>query len=119
MATRKKGPTTVSEFVVYVVFPTGGKEYVYKCNLPNIVQGSVVVANGTQVRVVRTGDHDERATRFVQGLEAVEKEERMKELLKELNSIAVREEALIRFGKLKTPHAKIMLAELKKLMGVK
>lgn len=115
MAPRKKNAPFV-EHVVYVVYPSSSKEYAYKCNIPGIVQGSRVVANGTVVSVVRTASHDDRATRYVSDVSVVEREDAIKQLMVELNKIAVREESLIRYGKLKTPHAKKMLNELKSLL---
>lgn len=52
-------------FVVYVTYPNSLKEYCYLCDIPGIVQGNTVMANNTQVKVIRTADSDPRATKYI------------------------------------------------------
>lgn len=56
-------------FVVYVAYPNSLKEYCYLCDIPGIVQGDTVMANNTQVKIIRTADFDPRATKHVTAFE--------------------------------------------------
>lgn len=112
---RKARTTKIKDFVVVVRFPSSMKEYSYLCNIPGIVQGSKVVANGTVVEVIRTADHDERAVRYVQDASVLQRAEQRKAIMLELSKIAAYEEALARYAKLTTPRAKELLKQLKAL----
>lgn len=103
--------------VVYVRFPSSCKEYVYLAAFP-VRQGDFVLANGTEVPVIRTAAADERATRYVypapSQAERVAKQRRA-DLIRQLNQISAEEEMLQRFSRLKSPTAKKLLTELKGL----
>lgn len=105
----------VNDFVVYVYFPSGHKEYVYKCDLPNITVGSRVVANGTEVMVHRIAAFDSLATRYVSSPRQAHIAERKRQLVTRLEALERAELALARWSKLKSPEAKKLVAELKEL----
>lgn len=56
----------ITPFVVVVCFPSSLKEYHYLCKDPSIRQGSWVIANGTEVQVIRTLAVSDQATKYVQ-----------------------------------------------------
>ena len=109
----RKVATKPKDFVVVVRFPSSYKEYSYLCNIPGIVQGSKVVANGTIVEVIRTCAHDDKAVRYVQDASFLQLAEQRKAIMMELHRIAAYEEALARFSKLTTPRAKELVRQLK------
>lgn len=117
---KPKPPHTVPTFVVYVTFPSGVKEYSYLCNLPHVGQGSVLMANGAEVTVRRTGMFDNNATKWVHPLpdyHTVRREARMKAILVELADVerlqiqTERWQALAR----KNPSARKLINEYAKL----
>jgi hypothetical protein len=115
--TRRAKPATqpTKPFVVYVTFPSGPKEYCYLCNLPDIRQGSVVVANGTEVIVRRTAESDPLATKWVQSRSHFDIARRKHAIVQELIKLEEREEQMARFRRLKSPEAKRLLKELESL----
>jgi hypothetical protein len=111
-------PTSrIIPYVVYVTFPSGGKEYVYLCTLPHINVGSKVIANGTVVTVHRVAGFDSLATRYVQSAAEHEKSQRKKMLLDRLVTIERETMALERWKALarKSPEARKLLKELESL----
>lgn len=115
--TRRKTPeaTKIKPFVVYVTFPNSTKEYSYWCDLPDIRQNSVVIANGTEVTVRRTAEHDDRATKWVQSRSIFDILRRKQTIMEQLRKIAAAEEEVTRFRRLKSPEARKLLKELESL----
>ena len=107
--------TKIKPFVVYVTFPSSQKEYAYLCNLPDIRQGSIVVANGTEVVVRRTAESDPLAIRWVTSRSAFDIAKRKQDLIRLLCQIEEREEQMARFRRLKSPEARRLLKELESL----
>lgn len=108
-------------FVVYVTFPNSNKEYCYLCNLSDIVQGSTVVANGTQVKVVRTAAYDPRAVRYVNPLpnqDEILHKARKAEIISRLRTLQSEQQQLDLWQKLATKNAeaKKLYLELKNLL---
>lgn len=119
---RKIAHTTPRVFVVYVVYNTGGqKEYAYLCNLPNINQGDEVLGNnGARCTVQRTANTDPLATKFVSAVPdfTERKRNQRKAEIRALLTVLQRENAQLElWSKLarKSPEAKKLLVELKKL----
>lgn len=118
--TRRIKPDMVEPYVVYVNFPSSLKEYAYLCNIPGIRQGDLMIANGTQVRVVRTASHDPIACRFIQPLPDYAekaKAERRQEIVKRLRALQTEVAQLELWQKLARTNteAKRLLAEYKRL----
>lgn len=110
--------SSVVPFVVYVRFPSGSKEYCYLCDIPGLRQGDLVMANNTQVPVIRTAAFDPHATKWVRPVpshEEVTRHARTVEIVTRLNTLVKEDEAMKRFAAIKTPEAKKLFAELKKL----
>ena len=120
MSRRTKTTNTLQpRFVVYVRFPSSDKEYCYNCSFPVNV-GDEVIANGTRVRVHRIAAWDTIASRSV--LPAPDRSEilrrvRLGEVTKRLRQLEESEMWAARFAKLKSPEAKKLVAELKRLQS--
>lgn len=115
---RRTKKTTISPdipFVVYVTFPSGLKEYAYLCSDPEVKQGSIVIANGTRVPVLRTAAHDARAIRYITADHEASSKAKRAKLIQELLDWEHRENLAKRFAALKSPEAKRLVAELKRL----
>lgn len=110
-----RAPSRKTPYVVYVRFPSGGKEYVYLCSLPNITVGSRVIANGTEVTVHRVAAFDSLATKYVTSAERHETRQRVTAIAARLDELARREARLAVWSKLKSLEAKRLVRELKEL----
>lgn len=103
-------------FVVYVNYPGSTKEYAYWCDDHTVTQGSIVLGhNDVGCLVVRTAASDPHATRMVRVDTVQHKRERREEIMKRLAVIESFEARIARYMKLKTPEAKKLVAELRKL----
>lgn len=107
-------------FVVYVTFPSSPKEYCYFCNIPGVVQGSQVIANGTRVIVHRTAQHDQRAVRWVEALpdqKEIERRNRRKDIIERLSVLQAENSRLELWQKLAhtNTEAKRLLAEYRRI----
>lgn len=111
----KRNNTVHDTFVVYVTFPNSTKEYCYLCNLPDIRQGSIVVANGCEVIVRRTAASDPHATKWVQSRSMFDTLKRKHDIIRQLQQLEEREAQMERFKKLKSPEARRLLKELESL----
>lgn len=108
----------VQPCVVYVRFPgTPNREYCYHCNFP-IEVGDSVIANGTLVTVHRKAAFDTIASKSVQRAPSESERRnkaRMREIAERLQVIEQQEAKLDRWSKLKSPEARKLVAELRRL----
>lgn len=114
---RQPAKKDTTPFVVYVTFPSGGKEYVYLCNDPSVKVGSTVIANGTAVRVNRISAFDSFATKFVRTEAEYARAERKKSIIDRLSTL---EREHIQHARWKamakaSPEARRLLKELESL----
>lgn len=111
----RKPISTVKPYVVHVTFPNGGKEYSYGCDLPNVHRGSILLINNASCLVQSVEHRDPGNLKWVPGSLAVKRYDRYVEIAKRLRAIEEEEGLLARWSKLKSPEAKKLVAELRKL----
>lgn len=115
MPRRPSASTRTDPFVVYVRFPSGGNEYAYWCDLPNVTVGSLLVINNARVLVHRIASSDDRATNWVPNSIKEIDMSRRRSIAARLAELEKQEACITRWSKLKSPEAKRLVRELKEL----
>lgn len=106
---------TAKPYVVLVNYPGSTKEYAYWCDIQGVDRGSILRINNAACYVQQIRSHDPRATKWVPGSFAVAKTDRRDKIARRLHEIEKEENLLARWKKLKSPEAKKLVAELRRL----
>lgn len=107
--------TPTKPYVVLVTYPGSSKEYAYWCDLQGVDRGTILQINNAACYVRQIRDYDSRATKWVPSSFAVQSSGRREEIMKRLAVIESFEARIARYMKLKSPEAKKLVAELRKL----
>lgn len=102
-------------YVVFVAYPSSCKEYAYWCDIANVHVGNYLLINNAQARVQRIAASSPHATKWIPGSIGEQVHERLKEIRSQLDEIEKQELLLARWSKLKSPEAKKLVAEYKRL----
>jgi hypothetical protein len=118
---RKAKPVTqrvdvpVEAYVVHVTYPGNSKQYAYWCDLPGVRVGSLLQINNAACCVQRITSNSLYATKWVPGSFASVRDERRAAIARRLHEIEKEQMLLERWTKLKSPEAKKLVAELRRL----
>lgn len=101
----------------YCVFPSSEKEYVYLCPFEWAKVGDHAnVTNGGRVKILRLSSNIPKlATKTLTGIWTAPPENRKAEIISRLNEIERLELLAERFKRLKSPEAKKLITEYKRL----